>query len=66
MIDKLPGDPWFPPGCSNRDIDRAFGDRWECEDCGCDTEHGEYLCRQCERERMAEHAAEIRRERDEE
>lgn len=66
MID-LPGDPNLPPGCTNADIDRAFESpddfECECEECGCPLPDG-HLCRECRKMLAAEHADEVRQDRE--
>lgn len=43
----------YPPGVSERDIERHFGDECYCEDCGQPIAYGRW-CKPCKREQMAD------------
>lgn len=52
---SLPGDPYLPPGCTQADIDRAFGgdeETNECEYCGGQCRG--LICKRCREEERAE------------
>lgn len=46
---NLPGDPFLPPGTSNRDVANGFGIRNFCESCGFPCSRTNNLCRSCQR-----------------
>lgn len=53
----LPGDPYLPGGCTNADIDRAFGgddEASDCAYCGGACRPGATICKRCADEERAD------------